>query len=95
MLSSETRLWQAVVVQALLDIAGTGTTAFREAGGEEKVKADAVSWADTANREFLDVCSLAGMDCQAVARVAKAVSTPGDHSATVSRLVAYRASLLP
>lgn len=95
MLSSETRLWQAVVVQALLDIAGTGTTAFREAGGEEKVRADAVSWADTANREFLDVCSLAGMDCRAVAKVAKALSEPGNHSVVAGRLAAYRASLLP
>jgi len=95
MLSSETRLWQAVVIQAMLDIAGSGTTAFREIGGQEQVRADAISWADTSNREFLDVCSLAGMDCRAVAAVAKSLSLPGDHSAVVSRLTAYRASLLP
>lgn len=94
-ISPEVKLFRAVVIQALLDLAGVGSTAWREAGGEAGAKQEAAEWFDLRNNNFLDVCTFAGLDCRAVARAAVDLSSKGDHARKISALLEYRASLLP
>lgn len=96
-ITPEVKLFRSVVIQALLDAGGAVSPdlARREAGGLKAIQAEAQAWASLSNNNFLDVCQFAGLDCRAVAKVAENLSRKGDHRKTISRLLAYKAGLLP
>jgi hypothetical protein len=61
-IDSETRLWRLVIFQALQDALGVQSTAAKN----KHAKARAIEWFRSGNRDFRQVCDLAGLDSSAV-----------------------------
>jgi hypothetical protein len=70
--SPETRLWKAVITQALMD----ATTASRKQE-QQSHRRKALMWLDEEDQDFQYVCELADMEVETVRKVAKHVITRG------------------
>lgn len=61
--SGETSLWQAVIIQAAMDIFSDS-----KCPKAKRAKKDAIAWFNRKNDDFLSVCSFAGLDPDFVIR---------------------------
>lgn len=69
---AEEQLWQAVIVQAVLD-----ATSCEPKGWVQENRRDALDWLGGDSEDFADVCSRAGLDASTVRkRVKKALACP-------------------